>query len=351
MPSDSMPHKVAFPKTDPTVIFEYFRGSYGSELLTAAAAHFPVYKLLAEQPRSFAEFRDALQLDERPAIVLTTALKAFGLVLEQQNVLMLTPLAEEHLAPGGYFNVSDYLGLAAESPGVLEMVTRLKTNRPANTDASGQGAAFIYRDGLRSAMEHSDLARHFTLALAGRAKNVAPYVAKELSQAEGVLLDVGGGTGIYSIACLQANRKLKAIVLDRPEVLNITAEFAKQAGVHKRLTCQPADMFTDPLPEADVILLSNVLHDWDVPECRQLLQRCANCLLSGGQLVIHDVFLNDNLDGPLPIALYSAALFTLTEGRAYSAREYREWLTDCGMIPGTISETLIHCGLLPALKS
>ena len=44
--------------------------------------------------------------------------------------------------------------------------------------------------------------------------------------------------------------------------------------------------------------------------------------------MIHDVFLNDALNGPLPIALYSAALFCLTEGRAYSAAEYRTWLTE-----------------------
>ena len=59
----------------------------------------------------------------------------------------------------------------------------------------------------------------------------------------------------------------------------------------------------------DVVLLSNVLHDWDVPQCQELVRRCSNCLPSGGRLLIHDVFLNDALDGPLPIALYSAALF------------------------------------------
>ena len=42
------------------------------------------------------------------------------------------------------------------------------------------------------------------------------------------------------------------------------------------------------------------------------------------------------LDGPLPVALYSAALFSLTEGRAYSAREYREWLTTAGLTSGEV---------------
>jgi len=76
------------------------------------------------------------------------------------------------------------------------------------------------------------------------------------------------------------------------------------------------------------------------------VNRCAAALPSGGRLAIHDVFLNDTLDGPLPIALYSAALFALTEGRAYSAGEYCGWLRAARLTPGEAVPTLIHCGLL-----
>ena len=56
------------------------------------------------------------------------------------------------------------------------------------------------------------------------------------------------------------------------------------------------------------------------------------------------------LDGPLPIALYSAALFSLTEGRAYSAAEYRSWMEEAGLQPGEITPTLVHCGVLAGVK-
>ena len=38
------------PRTDPTSIFEIYRGSYATELLTAAVAHFNVFSRLATQP-------------------------------------------------------------------------------------------------------------------------------------------------------------------------------------------------------------------------------------------------------------------------------------------------------------
>ena len=218
---------------------------------------------------------------------------------------------------------------------------------------AGPGAAFIYRAGLGSAMEKEAAARRLTLALAGRSRNIAPVLAERLPL-DGArrLLDVGGGTGLDSIAWLQRHRHLHAVVWDRPQVLKVAAELAAAHGVADRLECVPGDMFTDPVPaRADVVLLSNVLHDWDVPECRRLIERCAAGLSSGGRLLIHDVFLHDALDGPLPVALYSAALFCLTEGRAYSAAEYRSWLAEAGLTPGPVVPTLIHCGVLPAIPS
>jgi predicted O-methyltransferase YrrM len=341
------------PTLDPTTIFELFRGGHATELLTAAVAHFNVFGQLDEQPLSGDELRVRLGLDVRPSVVLFTALKAFGLIVEDKSgVLSLTDLARNHLVPGAEFDVGNYVGLAAQSPSVLDMVERLRTNSPAGAD-SDSGAAFIYRDGIASAMEVEESARHFTMALAGRAKNVAPVLADKVSMDDAKLLvDVGGGTGIYSFALLQKNPDLRAVIVDRPEVLRIAEELAAEYGVSDRTEFAPGDMFADPLPsDADVVLLSNILHDWDVPECRQLVQRCAASLAPDGRLLIHDVFLNDALDGPLPIALYSASLFYFTEGRAYSAAEYRGWLTAAGLTSGEITPTLIHCGALPAART
>ena len=200
---------------DPTPVFDLFRGSYGTELLTAAVAHFKIFGYLADHPRTLADLGNAIGLEERPAIVLITALRAMQLIKpDEHGRLSLTDVAREHLLPGGPFDIGDYIGLAATTPGVLEMVERLRTNRPASVGEDG-GTAFIYREGLKSAMDQEALARHFTLALAGRAKNVAPVLAERVPL-KGVhrLLDMGGGTGIYSVALLRKYPDLQAVILD-----------------------------------------------------------------------------------------------------------------------------------------
>jgi SAM-dependent methyltransferase len=334
---------------DPSPLFELYRGSYATELLVVATAHLGVFGHLAEGPLSGVELAHRLGLERRPFQVLMTGLRAMGTVgVDGDGRYRLTPMAEAHLVAGCPHDVGDYFSLAAASPGVLALLERLRTNRPANAD--GAGAGFIYRDGIRSAMEGEAGARFFTMALAGRAKTVAPVLAEVVSLGEAIrLLDVGGGTGLYSLAFLRANPGLKAVVWDRPEVLRVAAEFAEGSGLEGRMELRAGDMFTDPVPEGvDVVLLSNILHDWDEAECVALLGRLGAALGAGTRLLIHDVFLDDDLGGPLPVALYSAALFSLTEGRAYSAAEYGLMLAQTGFRVLERRSTRVHCGVLVA---
>jgi len=360
MPTQSAPDEfLAPPTTDPTPIFDTFRGNYGTELLVAAIAHLGLFEILTAGPLSFENLRGRLRLNPRPANVLLTGLAAMKLLARQDGpdggIYQLTPLAEEHLLPGRPLYVGGYVTQAAKSAGVRELVDRLRSDR-ATVERTGatdaKGTAFTFRPGTESAMDSDETARSLTMILAGRAKNVAPVLADRLPLPETkLLLDIGGGTGIYAFALLQRNPSLRAIVWDRASVLKVAHEMALQHGVADRVEFRPGDMFHDPVPTGcDAMLLSNVLHDWDVPECEALVSRCAAALPPGGRLLIHDVFLNDNLDGPLPIALYSAALFCITEGRAYSGKEYRQWMQAAGLSPEPIVPTLVNCGVLAGIK-
>lgn len=348
-----MPQWLLSPATDPTPIFDLYRGNLATELLVAAAIEFDVFGRLARREASPAELGAELGLGSRPQAVLFTALRAMELVtMRASGQLALTDLARAHLVPGSPHDMTGYLGLAAETAGVREMVARLRSDRPGAAGSDSQGAAFIFRSDLDSAMEQAQAARRLTLALAGRAKIVAPALAEAVPLEDAKrLLDVGGGTGLYSIAWLQRHAPLRATVWDRPHVLDVAREMAQQYGVSDRLDRVPGDMFADNVPvAADVCLLSNILHDWDTDDCRRLVARCAAGLAPGGRMIIHDVLLNDALDGPLEVALYSAALFSSTQGRAYSRAEFTDWLSAAGLQLEFVRPTGVHCHALVARK-
>jgi ubiquinone/menaquinone biosynthesis C-methylase UbiE len=342
--------KKVSPNTDPSPIFAAYRGVYATALLSAAI-ELRVFGRLAAGPASQAQLERELGLSSRAMNVLLVALRAMRLaVTDAAGQTTLTELAREHLA-GGQFDISDYVSLANDTPAVREMIERLRSNRPAGHEPQEQGVGWIYRDGMRSAMDQEAAARKLTLALAGRARNVAPVLAERVPlQDAKVLLDVGGGTGIYSIACLKRYPQLRAIIWDRPQVLKVAREIADAQGITDRLELLPGDMFADPVPaHCDIMLLSNILHDWDVPECRILVGRLAAALPKGGRLLVHDAFLNDAMDGPLNIALYSANLFCVTEGRCYSATECRAWLEEAGLKSQNAVPTLADCAIIAGM--
>ena len=337
------------PRTDPSPIFLAYRGVYATALLTAAVHDFSLFHKLASAPRTEPEICQDLHLSARATNVLLVALRAMKLLInDSQGRVALTDLAREHFT-GGEFDISDYVSQAADTPAVRDVVQRLKTNKPAGHEPDEQGVGWIYREGMRSAMDQEAAARKLTLALAGRARNVAPVLAERVDLS-GVktLLDVGGGTGIYSIACLKKNPSLRAVVWDRPQVLKVAKEMAEAAGVTDRLELREGDMFADPVPPCDAMLVSNILHDWDVPECRVLVRRLADALPGSGRLLIHDAFLDDTLDGPLNVALYSANLFCVTEGRCYSAAECRQWAEEAGLSIKSVTRTMADCSVLEA---
>lgn len=322
------------PATDPQPIFDAYRGIYETALLTSAVHDFGLFTELAKQPSSDARLQAALQMQPRPFQVLIVAMRAMRLVYRDVNgINHLTAVSREHLI-GGEFDISDYVSQAAENPAVREITTRLRSNKPAGAELDEQGVGWIYREGVHSAMDQEAAARKLTLALAGRAKNVAPVFAEKAPLAQSKkLLDVGGGTGIYSIVCVKRHPHLRAVVWDRPEVLKVAREFADAAGVADRIELIAGDMFVDEPPaDCDAVLLSNILHDWDVPECKKIIDNLATSLPVGGRLMIHDALLNDAMDGPRGTAMYSANLFCLTEGRCYSGAEYRAWLKGSGLL-------------------
>jgi ubiquinone/menaquinone biosynthesis C-methylase UbiE len=209
-------------------------------------------------------------------------------------------------------------------------------------------------------MDDPELSRFLTLALAGRARVLSPLVAAHLPSPEGHLLDVAGGTGLYTYEFLLRNPQATATVIDRQEVLKVAGEFLESfscsgrpgaATVPARVQFLPGDMLTDELPQTDLLLAASVFHDWPGETCQKLAKRFAAALKPGGQLWVHDAFLDDTLDGPLAVTDYSAALFRGTKGRCYSRREYGSWFAEAGLENAAERfDTQMEYGLIYARK-
>jgi len=148
------------------------------------------------------------------------------------------------------------------------------------------------------------------------------------------MLDIGGGSGAYSITFARANPGLEAIVFDRPQVIPIAERHIREAGLGARVTTVPGDFGRDPFPrECDLALLSAIAHMNSPAENLALLGKTFDALAPGGQVVIQDFILSPDRTQPRAGALFAINMLVNTSGgNSYTEPEYRAWLEKVGFL-------------------
>ena len=146
------------------------------------------------------------------------------------------------------------------------------------------------------------------------------------------LLDIGGGSGVYSIAFAKASPALHAEVLDLAAVVPIAQRYVQEAGLADRISTRIGDLTVDEFgKEYDLILLSAICHMLDAEQNQDLFRRCYRALARGGRIVIRDFILDPDKTAPRWVALFAINMLVGTKsGSTYTEAEYKTWLTSAG---------------------
>ncbi len=173
----------------------------------------------------------------------------------------------------------------------------------------------------------------FIAAMHRNAVQRAPHVVEAVG-AGGVtrMLDVGGGSGAYSIAFAEANPALYAEILDLPPVLAIAEGHIRDTGLARRVTTRAGDLRIDSLGSGfDLIFVSAICHMLGPEENRSLLDRCLEALSPGGRIVIQDFILEPDKTAPRVAAIFALNMLVGTpHGSSYSEEEYAAWMKEAG---------------------
>jgi len=258
--------------------------------------------------------------DPRATEMLLNALAALGLLAKSSGVFHNTPVSARYFVAGS----------PDDSRAATMHTANLWRRWSTLTDCVREGAAVARRE----PREVDDRwTRPFIAAMHRNARERAPHVVRAVGTA-GVrrMLDVGGGSGAYSIAFAQASPELRAEVLDRPEVLEIARGHIERAGLAGRVTTRVGDLRADNFGEGfDLVLVSAICHMLGADENRDLLRRCRQALAPRGRFVIQDFILEEDKTAPKMAALFSLNMLVGTErGASYNESEYAAWLGDAG---------------------
>ncbi len=266
---------------------------------------------------SAAEVGKKLNASARGAGILLNALVALGLLTKSGDKYCNTAETARFFAADSKDN---------QRNGLLHMAN-IWHRWSTLTDAVRTGTKVIDRD------QSPEWTTNFIASMQNIAKDRAPLVVKALGP-EGVrrILDLGGGSGVYSIAFAKASRDVKSEILDLAEVTPLTTEYVNKAGVAAQVSVRNGDMLHGDLGSGyDIIMLNAICHMFSEEQNRDIFRRARKALAPNGRLVVQDFILNRDKTGPVQAALFSVNMLVGTEaGADYSEQEFTSWMMDAG---------------------
>jgi predicted O-methyltransferase YrrM len=286
----------------------------------AAAADLDLFTILTKNPMTGIQIAARSNSDPRATTVLLDALVALGLLKKDRDVYSVSSDVGALLNERSHTNILAPLRHQANClRRWVQLAQVVQSGRPAERIPSIRG-------------READC-EAFIGAMNTFAAEVAPQIAAKLETLRfHHLLDIGGASGTWTMAFLQAAPQASATLFDLPEVIPLAKARLTEAGLLDRVTLVAGDYNLDDLPGgADLAWLSAVSHQNSRQQNRMLYGKIHKALGNSGVLVLRDIVMDRSRTLPRNGALFAVNMLVATEGGStYTLDEYRDDLTRTG---------------------
>jgi SAM-dependent methyltransferase len=279
-----------------------------------------VFTVLGDEEKSSRAISAAIDADHRGTDRLLNALCALHILKKAGDKYKNSPDAARYLVKGK----------AGYQAGLMHTV-HLWQAWDTLTDAVRNGGLVRQRP-----VEGRDDAwfAGFIAAMHGRAAKEAPELVGRLDLS-GVsrVLDVGGGSGVFSMAFVRARESIRATVFDLPNVVALTRGYIEKEGLGHRIDTVAGDYNEDELPSGyDLTFLSAIIHSNSPEQNQALFAKISRSLNPGGKLVVSDFIMNDDRTSPAFGAIFALNMLVNTPGGdTYTESEVKSWMSAAGL--------------------
>jgi acetylserotonin N-methyltransferase len=312
----------------------WLSGFYQGTIVAADDAG--VFDALAAQPATIDELAQRLDFDLRATGIVLRLLAALGLLLRREARYQLSDTARIYLVKSSRFYWGHMMRVGVSEWHRDTALAKLKQKGSAQASGpegtpqpSGSGRP---ADGWAAGEIQIGQAEQIAAAMQSHSLPAAIAAARNYDFT-GIkrILDVGGGSGCFMIAMAQAHPTIKASVMELATMCTVAAKYIAAGGVEAQVDTRAVDMFREPWPKGhDAIFFSNIWHDWNVRTCAWLAARAYEALPRGGRIMLHEALLDDDGDGPPPIAAFSMLMLLATQGQQFTFAELETLLREAG---------------------
>lgn len=329
-----MPENLLIEAPDDSLVWDIWLAAYRAPAL-AVADEIGVFRELAKSPGSAEELAARMKLELRAVECLVGVFVPLGLVALLEGQFHLTEVARKCLLPESPFYWGPFLERVRVAPlDCAKLIDALKKGSAGDAAriTSLWDSAQIPPERLQK-FSHAMHSHSFALAVRG-----VPAMKLDATKS---FLDVGGGSGSFSIATAIHHKGAKCTVMDLPPVCEVAREYFAKYGVEDRASATPVDMFKEAWPSGhDVVFFNDIFHDWDDEQCLFLARRAAEAVAPGGRVIAHEMLLDDTKAGPLHAATYSVVMLFAARGRQRSAKETADILRAAGLVDVRVTPTV-----------
>jgi predicted O-methyltransferase YrrM len=304
---------------NPEDVLKLAQGFMESRILLSAA-ELNLFSILKQAPAAAEEISARIGGDTRALFMLLDALVAMRYLVKRD----------------GTYSCEDSVArlLADDSPtSVLPMVRHMASlwprwSRLTDIAKASDGAKEEFRF-ERNPEELRAFIGAMHVVSGPLAKKTAAVANAGASKA---LLDIGGGSGSYTIAFLRAVPGMKATLFDLPEVVEMARERLRDEGLLDRTTLVAGNFHKDAMPGGhDLVLISAIIHSNSPAENLALYRKSFRALDSGGRILIRDHVMEPDRARPRSGAIFAINMLVGTGGGGtYTYEEIETGLKEAG---------------------
>ncbi|AFY73663.1 putative methyltransferase [Synechococcus sp. PCC 7502] len=313
-----------------------------------SAVELGVFTELAQTPMSFDNLSGRLGLHPRSARDFLDSLVALGFLTRKADVYSNTPETEIFLDR----HKPSYIG------GILEMANHrlypfwghlteaLRTGLPQSEAKNGGTGLFetLYADPARL--------KEFLAAMTGVSHGANITIANNFPWANyQTFVDVGTAQGDLAVQIVLAHPHLQGAGFDLPEVAPIFEEYAAINGVTDRLKFIAGDFFTQEIPQADVVLMGHILHDWDLPTKKMLIKKAYEAIPVGGAFIVYEAIIDDDRSkNAFGLMMSLNMLIETPGGFDYTGSDCAAWMKEAGFSTTRVDHLVGADSMVIAIK-
>jgi hypothetical protein len=202
----------------------------------------------------------------------------------------------------------------------------LKTGEPQNEIKHNQRSIFeaLYEDQAKL--------EQFVGAMAGISRgNFQAFAEKFDFSRYRTLCDVGGASAELCVLIAKRHPHMNCISFDLPQVEPMARKAIGREGLASQIRVVSGDFFKDSLPQADVITMGMILHDWNLERKKHLIRLAYDALPENGTFVAIENLIDDaRRENVFGLLMSLNMLIEFGDAFDFTGADFWNWRADVG---------------------